>query len=286
MANALIIANINCDQVLHLSRPLQSGARIHYEEQGDRLGGGGVNTGLGLIWAGHQVTLLSQVGSDHRGDWLLQQAQQLGFHCQWIHRHIGATQPLQLLMEPNGERTILRPNRPRLLLPPDLNTQEFDVLYVNLSAEGLPQLMQQAMTHQALVVAQLPKDLGLRPCHYLLTSEDDLQQHQQQDPWAFACQIAGSQLRAFVVTNGAQGARYYDGEQEHHIPAIPATMVDSTGAGDCYAGGLIHGLLQGLSLTEAMTHAAQWAAFAISVASSLPPTILKHALRDSDFPQA
>ncbi|WP_298440781.1 PfkB family carbohydrate kinase [uncultured Ferrimonas sp.] len=279
MAHALIIANINCDQILRLSRPLQSGARIHYEEQGYRLGGGAANTGLGLVWAGHQISLLSQVGEDQRGDWLIDQAQQLGFNCHWVHRHVGATQPLQLLMEPNGERTILRPNRPRLLLPQHFDPTPFNALYVNLSAEGLPSLMRQAMATDCLVVAQLPKDLAQRPCDYLITSVDDLAQHQVDDPWQFGQQIAGNNLRAFIVTQGSKGAIAYHADGQQSCPAVATNVIDSTGAGDCYAGGLIHALLQSLSLAEAMQQAAQWAAFAVSGDSSLPPETLQHYLQ-------
>ncbi|WP_028117161.1 PfkB family carbohydrate kinase [Ferrimonas senticii] len=279
MPHALIIANLNCDQILRLSRPLQSGARIHYEEEGYRLGGGAANTGLGLLWAGHQVSLLSQVGSDSRGDWLLDEARELGFNTSLVHRHVGATQPLQLLMEPNGERTILRPNRPRLLLPQQFDANAYQAIYVNLSAERLPQLMRQAVNAGSLVVAQLPKDLAQRPCHYLLTSNDDLAQHEISDPWAFGQQIGGEQLRAFIVTQGEQGAIAYTAEGQLHCPAIAAELVDSTGAGDCYAGGLIDALLKQQPLAHAMEDAARWAAFAISSNSSLPPVSLQHYLR-------
>ncbi len=278
MSQILIIANLNCDHILRLSRPLATGARIHYEEVGYRLGGGGANTGLGLVWAGHRVSLLSQVGEDARGDWLVAEAEAQGLDCQHVHRHVGATQPLQLLMEPCGERTILRPNRPRLLLPTRLDTRHFDALYVNLSAERLPQLMRQAMAEGALLFAQLPKDLSRRPCHYLITSQDDLAQQEVTDPWSAARMIAGNQLKALIVTRGAEGATAYSAEGEQHCPAYPAQVVDSTGAGDCYAAGLIHGILSRQSLGEAMATASRWAAFAVGGESSLPPQSLQHYL--------
>lgn len=277
MAQILVIANLNCDQILRLSRPLASGARIHFEDMGRRIGGGATNTGLGLAWAGHKVDLMSQVGSDELGDWLLQQAHELGLDCHKVHRHPGPTQPLQLLMEPNGERTILRPNRPRLMLPEQLDNEQ-DALYVNLSAEGLPQLMQNAQ-HYSLVVAQLPKDLAARPCHYLITSEDDIAQYDIADPWAWAQGIAGPDLRGFIVTHGAEGATLYRDVEPLAVPAYPAEVVDSTGAGDCYAAGLIHGLLAGQAEGDAMTTAARWAAFAVEGESSVPPQALKEYLQ-------
>ncbi|MBY6187499.1 ribokinase [Marinobacter hydrocarbonoclasticus] len=277
MSQILIIANLNCDRIFRLNRPLTSGARIHYEDMGHRIGGGATNTGLGLVWAGHQVELLSQVGDDELGDWLLAEAKKLGLGCQQVHRLVGPTQPLQLLMEPNGERTILRPNRPRLLLPQRLNWDGVDALYVNLSAEHLPRLMSDAL-HRALVVAQLPKDLAARPCHYLITSRDDLAQHGVEPSFEWAQGVAGDQLRAFIVTEGARGAKAYLPDRIHHQDAVPANVVDSTGAGDCYAAGLIHGLLKQGELSIAMAEAACWAAFAVSADCSVPPETLKSYL--------
>ncbi|SHI02467.1 PfkB family carbohydrate kinase [Ferrimonas marina] len=278
MAQVLVIANINCDHILRLNRPLQTGARIHYEEQGFRLGGGGANTSLGLIWAGHKVQLLSQVGEDERGDWLLEQASRQGIDCSLVHRHVGPTQALKLLMDPSGERTILRPNRPRLMLPPALDTQGFDAIYVNLSAEGLAPMMAQAMDQGALLISQLPKDLGRRPCHYLITSADDLTPHKVEDPWSFALSIAGPQLKGVIVTDGDKGATLFNAEGQQHCPACEAELVDSTGAGDCYAAGLLNGLVKGHSEVEAMADAARWAAYAVSAASSVPPDSLRRHL--------
>ncbi|MBY5993359.1 PfkB family carbohydrate kinase [Ferrimonas balearica] len=278
MSRVLIIANLNCDHILRLNRPLSSGARIHYEDLGHRIGGGATNTGLGLVWAGHQVELVSQVGDDELGDWLLAEACSLGLNCDRVHRLAGPTQSLQLLMEPNGERTILRPNRPRLLLPQRIDWAPVDALYVNLSAEHLPRLMNEARPH-SLVVAQLPKDLASRPCHYLITSQDDLAQHGLSPSFEWARGIAGDQLRAFIVTRGADGADAFTAEGQHHQAAVPAHMVDSTGAGDCYAAGLIHGLLSHGALPQAMNEAAQWAAFAVSAESSIPPVSLRRHLQ-------
>ncbi|TKB56172.1 PfkB family carbohydrate kinase [Ferrimonas aestuarii] len=278
MAHILTIANLNCDRIFRLSRPLQTGARIHYEDLGKRIGGGAANTGTALAWAGHQVQLLSQVGEDDLGDWLIEQASGLGLDCSQLHRHPGPTQPLQLLMEPDGERTILRPNRPRLMLPAKLNDTNLDAIYVNLMAEGLHQLLHHAIEH-CTVIAQLPKDLSLRPSHYLITSEDDLAQHAVDDPWQFAIGIAGPQLKAFIVTQGENGSIAYTHNSSVQVSAVDTKVVDTTGAGDAYAAGLLDGVVRNLSLEQAMEQGALWASYALRSDSSIPSTQLKMHLR-------
>lgn len=56
------------------------------------------------------------------------------------------------------------------------------------------------------------------------------------------------ELRAVVVTRGAQGATLYTEGQEIHIEPSPADqVVDPTGCGDAHRGGLLYGLTQGWS---------------------------------------
>ncbi|UXI04196.1 PfkB family carbohydrate kinase [Photobacterium sp. TY1-4] len=277
MANIMLVANLNCDRVLTLDKPLSPGGRHHYQDGGRRLGGGGANTGLGLIWAGHQVALVSQVGKDDTADWLLAEASLQGLNCSLLHRHDVATPELLLVMTPDGERTIIRPHRPPFLLgnPPDFS--RWDVLYFNSSAQGCEAWAQAAMPH-CLVVAQLAKDERLRPCHVLITSKDDWQGRSDLSPWQYARQIAGESLQYFVMTDGANGAVAYSEEAEVVIPAVPAEVVDTTGAGDAFAAGLIHALISQSPIQTALEEGAKWAACAVSTSSSTPGEALKQQL--------
>lgn len=55
------------------------------------------------------------------------------------------------------------------------------------------------------------------------------------------------QVKALVVTLGAQGSEIYADGQVHRIPAARAeAVVDPTGCGDAYRAGLIYGILRGL----------------------------------------
>ncbi|MFQ6372059.1 PfkB family carbohydrate kinase [Shewanella sp. YIC-542] len=278
MANILLIANLNCDRILSLDNALRTGGRFQYEDGGRRLGGGGANTGMGLEWAGHNVALVSQVGSDELGDWVLAQAGLHGLDCRRVQRHDGATCEILLVMTPDGERTIIRPQRPSFQLAAAPSWQAWDALYLNSQADGAVQWAQSALPH-ALVVAQLGKDDSPRPCQILLSSHSDMHQRTRLPYWEFARQIAGDALRYFIVTDSERGACLYHGEGEVQIPAKAATVVDTTGAGDVYAAGLIHGLLSGRAITDAMAEAAIWGAHAVASDTSLPGESLQRYLQ-------
>ena len=58
--------------------------------------------------------------------------------------------------------------------------------------------------------------------------------------------------KTVVITDGAQGSYASDGNRNFKISALPATLVEKTGAGDAYASGLISALSAGESFEEAM----------------------------------
>jgi sulfofructose kinase len=277
MAKIILLANLNCDRILLLDKPLQTGGRFHYQDGGQRLGGGGANTGLGLAWAGHDVALVSQVGRDDMGDWLLAEAGTQGIDCRLVQRREGNTCEMLLVVTPDGERTIIRPQRPVFELAAPPKWQKWDAFYINSSAEGAVSWARTALDH-CLVVAQLAKDERARPCHVLLTSMADLQGRSQLSPWEYGKRIAGDSLRYFIVTDGANYASCYSAAGELCVPCVPAEVVDTTGAGDAYAAGIIHGLCSGMDIAAAMHEGAMWAAFAVASESSIPGAALQQYL--------
>ncbi|MBU3825081.1 MAG: carbohydrate kinase [Candidatus Oceanisphaera merdipullorum] len=284
MANIRLLANLNCDHVLALDEPLIAGSRLQYRDQGRRLGGGGANTGTGLLWAGHRVRILSRVGNDETGSWLLQAATQLGLDISEVEQFVGETGELLVLVDGAGERTILRQHRVPAL-PSKLPRSSVDCLYVNY--EGLEAAAYMAqMLSQTLVVSQYPKGgRWPRPCQVMIASAADLavglntnSDGHAGNHWLHAKQLAGESLQWLVVTNGEQGAEAFSANQHIQVPAPVVSVVDATGAGDAFAGGLIHALLAELPMGSALAQASQWAAYTLSSCSSIPSERLKQYL--------
>ena len=58
-----------------------------------------------------------------------------------------------------------------------------------------------------------------------------------------------------IVTLGADGCYYYDGEKEETISGVPAEQLDTIGAGDSHIGAVIAGLQCGKTIEEAIATA-------------------------------
>jgi 1D-myo-inositol 3-kinase len=66
--------------------------------------------------------------------------------------------------------------------------------------------------------------------------------------------------RAFVITKGGDGCRVYAGADVFDFPALPARIVDTTGAGDVLATAFLIALRSGKSLPDAVRFASREAA--------------------------
>ena len=78
---------------------------------------------------------------------------------------------------------------------------------------------------------------------------------------------------AIVVTLGGNGLIADFGTQRIRLPGLPVSVVDTTGAGDCFTGALGAGLADGLEVEAALIRANRAAAISVTrhgAASSMP----------------
>ena len=69
---------------------------------------------------------------------------------------------------------------------------------------------------------------------------------------------------SFVVTCGKEGSLAYDGKEMHQAPGVPTRAVDTTGAGDIFAGAFLHSLSCGEGFSTANVLANQAASLLVS----------------------
>lgn len=93
---------------------------------------------------------------------------------------------------------------------------------------------------------------------------------------AGAC-LAGEVADTVITTLGSDGAMIYTDGQAHHVPAVPPTrVIDTTGAGDVFAGVLVAGIAGGSHLgvaVELAVRAGSWSVARAGVACPRPPDL-------------
>ena len=69
---------------------------------------------------------------------------------------------------------------------------------------------------------------------------------------------------SLIIKDGEHGSHYFDSKKHFSMKAIPVKeVIDTTGAGDAYIGGILMGMMQGLDIFESMKYGAVTASFCI-----------------------
>jgi sugar/nucleoside kinase (ribokinase family) len=261
VAHVAIVGSVALDEVLRVSGSLRVGGHGSATRLGERIGGGAAGVAIPLARLGHRASLVAPIGSDPAGDLLLEELRTAGVDTDPVLRVDGESTRSLILVDDGGERTILNlhrcaePEPPRRLL-----SLGADCVYVRSRLPGLAPLLSRALSTARVVAHVPPCGDGERPAHVLVGSESDLPREWLERPFESGLAVAGARLEHVVVTHGAAGASLSGRGGTRHVPAPRVTALDSTGAGDAFAAGLVHGLAGGLEVVRAVEIAAAWGA--------------------------
>jgi ribokinase len=223
--------------------------KITAERATRSLGGTGANAAVAARTLGSDVCLHSAVGDDLAGCWLTSSAAAQGVDTAGVQVFGGASTHATILLDGSTRQVIVErgvADRLELLAPPP--SREADVVYLTGSGAVVCRLAQAGLA--GFLVAGVESGMAgtpglpeaLRQTQLVITNTAGWQ--------AFAGQLP-SRLPV-IQTQGAGGITiHHPGRQAEHLPAVPARVVDATGAGDCFAGALCHYLRAGLNLDAA-----------------------------------
>lgn len=256
MHRTIVIGSVNHDRIWQLDDHLTPGKRLRFSARNVHLGGGGFHTGSQLLELGASVTLVSRLMQDEQGLSALKALDAAGFDTRHVAMMPGETVPLEILLEPGGERTILAPaDGPRAILSVRGGLVG-DAAYLN--ALLLDEALVSRLDKIPLVVSQLPlRPATPRPADYVVTSRidaaDDL-----ETVWKRAATLAGPRLKGLVLTDGPRQITLYDGRRAVRVDPAPTVRVANTiGAGDRFSGAFLFALLSGRDAASALAEASR-----------------------------
>ncbi|HSV74675.1 MAG TPA: carbohydrate kinase family protein [Chthonomonadales bacterium] len=247
-------------------------------------GGGAVNTACALARMGLPAAVFSKAGADAMGRLLSQEIAATGADASGLLLAEGEATPFTFVgVHPDGERTFVHtPGANLRFTPGDLDLDRLLnadlLLWQDLWAlPGLdreaPAILAEARRRGCTTL--LDECWGLSPnrdvweaalpyCDLVLPSASDLAAiYPGASPHEIADRALAGGARAVCLKLGAHGCLLATPDGRERIPALPAQVVDVTGAGDCWDAGLIAGLLAGESLPRAARLGAACAAYCI-----------------------
>lgn len=282
--------SVNIDhfhRLSHLPAPGETLATLDYRVG---LGGKGANQAVAAARAGAEVRLIGAVGAD--GAQVLAELRGFGVDCTHVQRLDGATGHAVIMLEPAGENAILVHGGANhaLALKPALaalrGAELGDILLVQNETAHVPAIAEAAMgLGMEVIYSAAPFDMdALRAVlpfiNILVVNAVEAAQMEA----ALGMGFADLPVETVVVTRGAEGASWHArGTPQITVAALPADVVDTTGAGDCFTGALAAALNEGGLPDAAMRFAAAAAAVQVSrpgTAAAMPTRAEALALLD------
>ncbi|MEV4078745.1 carbohydrate kinase family protein [Nonomuraea fuscirosea] len=256
MPDFWIIGPIAWDLALYVDHIPPSGHFVQARESVERPGGTGANVAVALSQAGGRVHMVGYIGDDAAGRNMTTTLTAAGVGIDHVQVLPGHTSSVVLLIEPDGERTIIgiHPDLLHAITIPVDEVAPGDIVY--FAAWHAPfTAPAETMAAAGALVTSVPP--GTTPAmRYLIGSRNDFSTI-PEDTTA-------------IATEGAEGVTVHSSGERTHYPAIPTEAVDVTGAGDAFAAGFLWELAQGRTLAEGVKLGLTWAATTVQKKSSMP----------------
>ncbi len=257
----ICIAGTSVDLMLRADRLPEPDEKMVVDFAGRMAGGLVANTACAASRLGLKTAWGGQMGTDAGAQVLREGFEAAGVDLHLVEELPGAANNLcVILLTPGGERTILIANS--LPEPPPLSEPMlkalgncrvgyalarppawFDVFagavhagggWVAVDMEGTALVSGEGLTR------------AMRQTDFLFVGERGLRVFEIDDEDQAVGHLLELGLSEVILTRGARGASLFTAEGAWHVPAYPVTVVDSTGAGDCFHAAYLAARLRGL----------------------------------------
>lgn len=260
-------------------------------------GGSAANTAAWLSRAGVPTTFVGRVGDDVLGRMAVDELAREGIDLAVSVDPVRPTGTCIVLVDATGERTMVpaagansglgEDPLPADLLSPDTHVHVSAYSFFNPGARSVAEALVVQATSSGLGVsidaasAAPLRDFGAeRFLEWLSAASPDALLFANRDEANVlvgggesvedVARALGSRCGAAIVKCGSQGAVWSDGATVVTASAAPITAVDSTGAGDAFAAGVLAQLLAGAAIEAALASGNSMAATAITRAGARP----------------
>jgi sulfofructose kinase len=260
------------DTVIPLKKYPPRGSKVEYRNATVLPGGQVASTVVACQQWGLHTRYVGKLGDDDAAKLHREAFAHAGVETKLVTVPGGASPQSLILVDDEGERTVLCRRDERLILRPTELEREWIVNARALHIDGYDTAAATVASHWARaagipVIADLDEiytgveDL-LANIDYLIVSRDfpcrlmaetSLEEALRRMQGRYGCLLAAATL-------GEDGVLAWNGKQFHHTPAYHVPVVDTTGAGDIFHAGFIYGLLQNWSLERQLDFACAAAA--------------------------
>jgi sugar/nucleoside kinase (ribokinase family) len=260
------------DTLIRLSEFPQRGSKLEYDAESLMPGGQVASTVVACQTWGLQTRYVGKLGDDDAARLHAREFERTGVEAQLINVPNAASPKSLIMVDQDGERTVLCRRDERLILQPEELRREWitDARALHVDGHDTSAAIRAATWAREAgldVIADLDEiypgvDALIEKIDYLivsrdfpvrLTGEENLVNALREIQVRYGCRLTAATL-------GQEGVLAWDGKAILHTPAYRVPVVDTTGAGDIFHAGFIFALLQGWPLERQLDFACAAAA--------------------------
>lgn len=250
-------------------------------------GGSAANTIVGVAEFGGQAAFCGKVSQDEMGEFFLEDMQKLGVMNDVPPADSGATGTCAVLITPDAQRTLLTHlGVSAALTPADVHEESIrQSEYVYIEGYLLTGETTKAAAYKAIELAQkhnvkvaftasdpflvnMIRDeiwqLVEGPVNLFFCNEEEAKSLTGKEDVMDCAHQIHAHADNVALTLGANGSVVMHDGQAIMIDGVAVDAIDTTGAGDMYAGGLLYGVTNGMSWEQAGRLASHAAARIVS----------------------
>lgn len=293
LAKVLVVGSINIDVVVRVQNIPAPGETVHGDEPKFLPGGKGGNQAVSAAHNGASAVMISAVGTDDFGKDAIESLSGYGVNVEDVLIKSGSTGTAYIYVEESGENSIVVTAGANAKV--DVGEVESQIKKhadensVILAQMELPtEVVEQAARTAKEIGARFILNLApaIKINEELLSACDPVVVNETEAEFLSGRSIKNAEeakvaiteilktVKSAVITLGAEGAVFSDGNFVQQIPSEKVSVVDTTGAGDAFVGALAAAFANQADLETAVKAGLKAGARAVQHFGAQPPKTL------------
>jgi len=275
-----VMGSLNMDLVIETLRVPHSGETIISKSFNQIPGGKGANQAYAVGKLGGKVKMIGACGLDSYGDKLLKNLQSGGVNIDNVYRLHDTTGVALITVEENGENRIMLVPGANFQVTPGkidqkskiIESASYLLLQLEVPVESVVRAIEIARNKTKVIldpspVRKIPERV-YQNIDYILPNEGELDllisSYKLKSEKEKTDQLLELGVGAVIVTKGSRGIAFYSKDIYKTYQRLRVEAVDTTAAGDAFAGAFVFGLQQDWTEEEAIKFAIKVAGVSVT----------------------